>query len=82
MVDMSELLQVMLGTLKMDYNLYSFHSLRRGGSMAGYHSGIDQVDSKHHGLWRSDTFWAYIMAPCAARSPVAVAVGSATAASV
>ena len=53
---LAEALRVMLAALEMDYSSHSLHSLRREGAVAAYHSRIDQLDIKRHGLWKSDTF--------------------------
>ena len=39
--------------------------------MAAYRQGLHQELIKHHRLWSSDSFWAYINSPCVASSPVA-----------
>ena len=46
-------LGLILHALGMDRGLYSVHSLRRGGAMAAYMAGADQLDIKRHGTWSS-----------------------------
>ena len=55
-----------------DIGLFSLHSLFRGGAMAAYWQGLDQVDMKRQGLWTSNAFWQYITSSCAATLPLAV----------
>ena len=50
--------------------------------MASCHTGIDQLDIKRHGLWKSDAFWQNITTLCVAWSSVMVALASAITASV
>ena len=42
--------------LGYDAGLFSLHSLCKGGSIAAYWQGLDQIDIKHQGLWTSNTF--------------------------
>ena len=64
-VDMlSEVLRGMLSPLGMNYTLISLCSLMRGGTMVAYYNGINKLDKKCYNLWKSDTFWAYVTAPC------------------
>lgn len=74
---LTRLLKDMLAVLSVDPDIYSFHSLRRGGATAAFHAGVTTMDIKRHGIWSSDCFWAYITAPVVAASPVALALAQA-----
>ena len=74
---LSRLLRDMLAALQQDPGMFSFHSLRRGGATAAFHAGVSIVDVKRHGVWSSDSFWAYITAPVVSASPVAQALAQA-----
>ena len=37
--------------------------------MTAYHAGIDELDIKWHGQWKSYAFWQYVPTPCMAQSP-------------
>ena len=50
--------------------------LHRGGAMAAYRAVEDYLDIKRHGIWSSDAFWAYIMAPDVSTLLVARGSGS------
>ena len=54
------ILQSILAALGQPVRLYSLHSLRRGGATASPRAGVDYINIKRHGTWRSDSFWDYI----------------------
>ena len=68
---------VMVKALGLDPGLYSIQSLRRGGATSAYRAGVAILEVKWHGLWSSEAFWAYIISPCVATSPVACALATA-----
>ena len=68
---------ILLEALNLDLGLYSLHSLRRGGAMAAYHGGSDQLDIKRHGLWASDAFGLHVTALAAVASTVAASLSAA-----
>ena len=45
----------------IDSELYSCHSLRRGGASYAYTQGASQKDIQRHGAWSSSTYWEYIV---------------------
>ena len=67
----------MIGALDLDPTLYSLHSLRRGGATVARKQGLHQEMIKWHGMWSSDSFWAYIMSRGVASSPVAAGLATA-----
>ena len=67
---LSPSLAALLHDLGYDASLSSLHSLCRGGAMAAYRQGLDQIDIKCQGLWTSNTFWQYITSSCPATSPI------------
>ena len=60
---------ILLEALQLYLGIYSLHNLRRGGAIAAYWGGSDQLDIKRHGLWVFNTFWLYVTAPSVAASP-------------
>ena len=77
---LSQVLKVLLDTLQWDSTVYSLHSLKRGGATTVYRAGTDHLHIKCHGMWSSDTFWAYVIVPCIMDSPVVVELTAVTAA--
>ncbi len=75
---LSNTLSVMLSELGYDPALFSLHSFRRGGATAAYKQGVDVLDIKRHGSWKSDAFWDYITAPIVSQSKVAAALAAST----
>ena len=71
-------LGIMLQALGLDTGLYSLHSLCKGGTTATYGARANQLDIKRLGIWSSDAFWAYFMAPCVPTSPVVRALAAIT----
>ena len=71
---LSRFMSTTLDTLGYDAKLFSLHSLRRSGATAAYKLGVDYMNIKRHGLWSSDSFWAYITSDSVSNSPVASAL--------
>ena len=71
---LSEALRDMLVSLGFSDSRYTFHSLRRGGCTTAYKGGVSEVDLKRHGLWASNSFWAYVSKPHPADSSVPAAL--------
>ena len=67
---LSRALAGLLDHLGQDADLFSLHTLHRGGAIAAYRQGLDQIDINHQGLWTSDAFWQYIYSSCTATSPL------------
>lgn len=66
---LAQRLQLHLSALKAKYpdiqvnpRSYGMHSLRRGGVIAAWESGVDIEKIKSHGRWRSDAVRAYMQA--------------------
>ncbi len=53
---------------------YSLHSLRRAGATASYIAGVDYINIKRHGTWRSNSFWEYSVSNSVEHSKVARAL--------
>ena len=70
---LADMLDICLQELNLDSNLYSLHSLRRGGATASFRLGVNYMHIKRHGAWRSDSFWNYITSEAVCDSPVAKA---------
>ncbi len=70
-----EAFTVLLTAIGLNPDVYSLHSLRRGGASASYQAGVDAVHIQKHGTWRSDAFWNYI-ATDFANAPVPQALAS------
>lgn len=70
-------LRAILTALGFPAQLYSLHSLRRGGATTSVRAGADYLDVKRHGTWRSDSFWDYIASHVPESSPVAAALSEA-----
>ena len=68
---LSHALASLLHHLGYNAGPFSLHSLRRGGAMAAYRQGLDQIDIKCQGLWTSDAFWQYITSSSSTTSPLA-----------
>ena len=67
---LSQALAALVHDLGYNAGLFSLHSLCRGGAMAAYKQGLDQIDIKRQGLWTSDAFWQYITSSWVATSPL------------
>ena len=65
-------MKVLLDALQLDSAVYLLHSLRRGGATFTYRASLYHLHIKHHSMWSSDVFWAYMAATCITDSPVAV----------
>lgn len=70
--------QVLITSLGYQRAAYSLHSLRRGGATASYLAGVDFINIKRHGTWRSDAFWEYISSNSVENSKVAGALAHRT----
>jgi hypothetical protein len=77
---LSDTFQAMIAAVHLDPQMYSLHSLRRGGATAAYMAGVDKLHVKRHGNWSSSAFWGYITAPAVAHSQVAAALAVAVSA--
>ena len=73
---LSKGLAILLECIDIDPHLYSLHSFRRGGATAAFNAGVNVLDLKRHGTWRSDAFTAYVTPPCPENSRVAAALAS------
>ena len=67
---LSQALAALVHDLGYNAGLFSLHSLCRGGAMAAYKQGLDQIDIKRQGLWTSDAFWQYITSSCSTTLPL------------
>lgn len=72
-------LRCILLTLGFPAQLYSLHSMRRGGATTAVQAGADYLVVKRHGLWRSDAFWDYVANRELSSSQVASALSGAMA---
>ncbi len=73
---LSKLFKIIVKALRLDSEMYSLHSLRRGGATAAFNAGVSITDIKRHGNWSSDAFWIYVTSPAVADSSVAKALAS------
>ena len=67
-------LHFILTSLGQPTQLYSLHSLHRGGATASFQTRAEYISIKCHGTWASDSFWEYITTRDVADSPVAKAL--------
>ena len=71
-------LHAILSGLGYNVDLYSLHSLRRGGATSSARAGVNYLHIIRHGTWRSTAFWTYIANHIVTDSPVASALNHAT----
>ncbi len=58
----------------LDVDLFSVHSLRRGGATHAHHAGAQPRDIQRHGCWSSQSYWDYIAPLDPPNSSVAMAL--------
>ena len=67
---LAQTFRLLLEALNLDPGLYILHSLRRGGAMAAYKGGLDQLDIRCHGLWVTNALGLYVTTTAVVNSPV------------
>lgn len=58
--DLGRAFRAIIDALGYPAQQFSLHSLRRGGATCAHRAGVDHLQIKQHGTWRSDAYLCYI----------------------